>query len=207
MCFTETHLDGLVLDNQLNIPGYSFFFRNDRNAHGGGVIIYFSDKLKAIRKPEFEPVSTECIWAEVQCHNRNIMIGLFYRPPNSRNDFYRHLEWSLESVCDYSSEIVIFGDFNIDLTYPNSQLETIFHNYNLFNVILEPTRVTPTSATLLDPIFFSNTIKCLESGVFEVDSAVSDHKATYLIMSFSYNCKSTYVRHVWNYRRADFALF
>ena len=207
LCFTETHLDDSIGNESLTIPGFSTIMRKDRNAHGGGVIIYFSDALKASREREFEPVSLENIWAKVTCHNRSIMIGLFYIPPNTNNIFYHDFEWSLESVCERYSDVLILGDFNVDMIRPNTDLEVLTTFYNFQNVISEPTRVTAQTSTLLDPVFISPNISRLDSGVLPVDPTISDHKATFLNLSFSYNCNTSYKRLVWNYKRADYSSF
>ncbi|KAG5869847.1 hypothetical protein JTB14_009009 [Gonioctena quinquepunctata] len=70
---------------------------------------------------------------------------------------------------DYS---VLMGDWNVNMLQHNSLLET-FDTYDYLNLINEPTRITATSATCLDPIFINCKEICLNSGT--VPSDVSDH--------------------------------
>jgi len=86
LCFTETHLDNSIPDDQLSFDGYSFLIRKDRNSFGGGVLMYFSDTLKVNRRYDLESSFIECIWAEVPIHTKKLLLGLFYRIPNSSSD-------------------------------------------------------------------------------------------------------------------------
>jgi hypothetical protein len=45
MGITESWLDATIDNNDLTIPGYLPPIRRDRNRHGGGVMVYLSDKL------------------------------------------------------------------------------------------------------------------------------------------------------------------
>ena len=58
---------------------------------------------------------------------------------------------------------------------------------NLRNLISDPTRITDTSSTLLDPIFISDEIFVLDSGVMQSDRSISDHAMTYLHIVFISN--------------------
>ena len=55
---------------------------------------------------------------------------------------------------------------------------------NLKNVIMEPTRVTDTTATLIDPILVSESSGVFDSGVIEIPNHISDHRATFLLCPF-----------------------
>nr|CAH7740149.1 unnamed protein product [Callosobruchus chinensis] len=58
-----------------------------------------------------------------------------------------------------SKEIVLMGDLNVDLMTHNSkseQLEDMFRSFNLSQLVAKPTRVTNTTASLLDIICVTN---------------------------------------------------
>ncbi|KAJ8706217.1 hypothetical protein PYW08_010843 [Mythimna loreyi] len=59
-------------------------------------------------------------------------------------------------ICNSNKYIITCGDFNVNLL-ENSGLCTkiipLFKSYNLVNLFLEPTRITPTSATCIDNIY------------------------------------------------------
>ena len=75
---------------------------------------------------------------------------------------------------------------------------------NLTNVINKPTRITDTSSTLIDPILIPDTVRVLHSDTLYIANHISDHKATYMTISFMEIFKTCSKRKVWNYARADY---
>ena len=75
---------------------------------------------------------------------------------------------------------------------------------NLRNVITEPTRITNTTATLIDPIIISDSIKSLNEGTINVPSEISDHKSTFMFFPFTVVLTTAVKRKVWFYKRGDF---
>ena len=80
------------------------------------------------------------------------LIGYIYRPPNSNAEWITRFETMLMEVDIEEKEIIILGDFNIDLLSNRipckwTHLKNIF---NMTQVISNPTRVTKSSSTLLD---------------------------------------------------------
>ncbi|XP_060571977.1 uncharacterized protein LOC132730138, partial [Ruditapes philippinarum] len=68
------------------------------------------------------------------------------------------------------------GDINEDqLNCSNHKLRDVLLLNNMTNVIQVPTRVTPTTSTLIDPIATTNNIHVLDSGIFETPNEISDH--------------------------------
>ena len=54
-------------------------------------------------------------------NHRRILFGLFYRPPNPHADYLSSIEDSLGLAINTGiTEIVVTGDFNINMTNPNS---------------------------------------------------------------------------------------
>ena len=72
------------------------------------------------------------------------------------------------------------------------------------NVISEPTRVTATTSTLIDPILVSQNCDPLHSGVMDMPGSISDHKATFIYIPFTTICSLAYKRKVWFNKRANF---
>ena len=78
---------------------------------------------------------------------------------------------------------------------------------NLDNVIKEPTRLTATSTTLIDPILFSNSFGNYKAGCLDIGNNISDHNATYIHIQSMFNTNSCTTRKVWFYQRANVDLF
>ena len=111
----ETKVDANYASYSFLPPNYEAI-RKDRNVHGGGVLIVFSDIIVA------EPLQNlnsncEILWKKIHfARNKCIYFAFYYRPPND------HLQ-SLEALHDsltklYRSQktppnVVIAGDFNL----------------------------------------------------------------------------------------------
>ena len=90
---------------------------------------------------------------------------------------------------------------NIDLLRENNnKLLEIISEFNLTNVIKEPTR----NCVLLDPILVSNLDIVIDSGVISVNRDISDHDATLINMKIPCLLKRSYMRKVCLYKKADF---
>ena len=199
------NLDNAISNEVLILDGFNCILRKDRNSFGGGVMIYMSNMLRANRRFELEPQDTECIWIEIENLTFNYLLCCIYRPPNADSRFWHNISWSIEKAQEISDNIIIVGDLNIDfLNIPrNHQIREILSSNNLVNKIREPTRISNTTRTLIDPILTTNDIKVVKSGTLEVEPSVSDHKATYISVSLKFDLKRAYKRKVWEYKNAD----
>ena len=137
---------------------------------------------------------------------KNIIVGTLYRPPcNNINDFVDHLDEALDKICGENKHCYLMGDYNINLvnyddslqvnesasassnnidsnhnnTQNKDKLLNTFSSYALFPCINKPTRITATSATLIDNIFSNTFNKSNNSGILYHD--VSDHLPVFTI--------------------------
>lgn len=111
------------------------------------------------------------------------VVGICYRPPD-QSDFFERLEEIL-NVSNYvlGQELIILGDLNTDMLKKDSPVFKHFSSfcksYALKQIIVDPTRITPKSRTIIDIILVSDTSKTFKSGVLEV--GLSDHNMIYVI--------------------------
>lgn len=90
-----------------------------------------------------------------------IMIAIIYRPHKSNLEFVENSLGKFSTETEYS---ILMREGNINMLKLNI-LQEAFDNYGCVKIITEPTRIIPTSPTLLYPIFVSNNDICLYSGV------------------------------------------
>ena len=111
-----------------------------------------------------------------------------YRSPSNNSQKFRDLyEQILQKLNKYKSKhTIISGDFNIDLI----KHETDIFSQNLLDLttkhgfaqaISRPTRITDTSATLIDHVYTNTINKVLTSSVITLD--LTDHLATTITIS------------------------
>lgn len=211
ICLTETNLHKQrSLDFELNLPGFQDPYRKDRlDRQGGGVAVYVSDNIGAIRKFEFENQNLEAIWLEIKClHNKMFYLCVCYRPPNSSAEFWNLLNESIYNVKDLGiKNILIAGDLNAD---PNSRqwvnLKSVTESNNLEIHIKEPTRITSTSETILDQFISNMEDRVKNISVFE-PIATTDHSTISVELLFGIIRKKTFSRLIWNYAKANYTKF
>lgn len=208
LCITESHLDQNVSTNEILIENFSEPFRRDRNFAGGGIVLYISEDLYAKRRPDLESDYFEAIWVELVLKSKTFTIGVMYRPPNSSNQFWGYLNYSVDKAFETTNNVIVTGDLNTNLllNLNNHPLHEIMHRFSLINTITEPTRIGNAN-TLLDPILISDTITCNSASVIDVDRTLSDHNACVSHIQIPDKIVNTYQREVWIYKRGDYDLF
>ena len=154
----ETRLDISVLDCEVGIPGYDIV-RLDRNRNGGGVAIFIRENISYFIRQDLVIDTLELLCIEVRKQkSKPFLIATWYRPPNSSNHLFQKFEHFLKLVDDENIEIIIAGDLNCNfLESPKGQVTCkllgIMNTYQLQQHIEKPTRVTPTTSSLIDVIF------------------------------------------------------
>ena len=158
--FSETRLD-CDLSSLYQIPGYNLYTKN-RNRHGGGVALFVSNIYQSSMSNDFSYLdsSIESVSANVKIIDKTILVICVYRPPSGNiNDFLDKLTelLTLTSNANYQG-IHIIGDFNLDLLKHANNIHlyefiNIMYSFSLFPLVTKPTRVTNTTATLIDQIW------------------------------------------------------
>ena len=132
----------------------------------------------------------EMLWLEIDKDStgtqRNQIVGTIYRRPGScPTDFNHKLQEILEILSLENSDIIHMGDYNLNLLssdthMPTNEFAEINFAQSLFPTINKPTRITATTATLIDNIFAPSSVitNCL-SGILMWD--ISDHFPVFLV--------------------------
>lgn len=150
VCLCETGIRKNTISS-FDIPGYNFFECLTKSKKGG-TRIYVSNKhnvkprtdLHIYKKKLLESVFVEI----VKTKGKNIIIGTVYKHPTMTiDDFHIQLSKTLEKLGREKKQVIIMGDFNIDLIRTNSDEKVAdFLNLMLSNalqpLILRPTRIT-----------------------------------------------------------------
>lgn len=124
----------------------------------------------------------EAVWADILFpKSKPILVGVCYRPPE-QNDFLTKLENLCSKHNDFvSGEVIITGDFNIDVSrrgHPlNKAFQDLCSNHNFKQLIDRPTRITNSSNTTIDLILVTDKPKIANSGV--IHCGLSDHSITF----------------------------
>lgn len=160
---TETKLSEYKHNSDsVMIPQYNFIRRDASFPGSTGIGLYIHQSLVNVVKHrhDLESPNIECLWLEVRPHkNTPILVGFIYRNPASNNNWFDDYVEMMDTVNSYNLNIILFGDFNIDLSLPQSQWNMLITMLGLYQLVNEPTRITHKSATLLDHIYRIRIIK------------------------------------------------
>ena len=106
--------------------------------------------------------------------------------------------------------ILITGDFNYNmLSNDNNKLKDLMYQYNLKQIITEPTHFTESSSSFIDLFLIRNDTNILHSEVIDpfIPEQVRYHCPILLPLKFLRPVNKTTQRKIWNYAQADFDLY
>ena len=144
--------------------GYHFVERHRAEQRGGGVAICIAEQLVfSVRRdlslfdPEIESMFVE-IEGSMLCNKKLILGVVTYRPPNTdTSGFNEKINCIMELIKRENKSCYMMGDYNINImNYETHSLTgefvDVMSSNALMPLITRPTRVTATSATLIDNI-------------------------------------------------------
>ena len=147
--------------HRLQILGYKFVGSHRKFKHGGGVGILIARNLEYRERKDLSlnVPNLESITVEVKTNRDSLLLCALYRPPNSSDrDFIRNYSRLLSKFTpDQLSRFIIGSDHNLDLIkHDKHRITNEFMELNLDNQLLptitKPTRVTRSTATLIDNV-------------------------------------------------------
>ena len=200
-----------------DISGYCSLYRRDRlgGRRAGGVGLYVSSDFAPKRRRDLETTDFELLWVEIKINSINMLCGVCYRPPGLSTDmnvaFLDNLQMCFDKVLSkLDTLVVLLGDFNghYDPATPSAcsdfgcSLYRWMECNNLFQVISEPTRITPTGATLLDLVITNYPGFFVNSGTLSPPSNC-DHSIVFANLSVSILKHKCYTRIVWDYKNVN----
>ena len=193
---TETQLKNKPHD-YFQLPNYNLEYMNRVGRNSGGVCLYIRNDIKYKLRPDLCRANSnfESCFIEIENDkNRNIIVGVIYRSHTSIDCFNADIDSIFQILAKENKIHYLLGDFNIDLLKdethrPTSDFLDLIYSYHLVPTILKPTRITETSATIIDNII-TNSNENIKTGIIVTD--ITDHFPTvYYKNSNMFKQKST----------------
>ena len=177
----ETWLD-TESEKLLSVKGFTAVCATRKNKSGGGVALLIKEGLIFRERADlgcFKEGIIESVFVEVIRGNnrKNEVIGTVYRPPGGdMTEFNKEVDQILSQTRGMNAYIM--GDFNVDILKssmhkPTDEYLEGFYSKGFYPLISLPTRITDTSATLIDNIWTNNLEARMASGLITV--RISDH--------------------------------
>ena len=173
-----------------SLPGYNIFNVHRTHKKGGGVSILISSVIKSHYKTVNIQLNTiELCLVEIKLEHsqKNIVVGSLYRPPNtSCVEFVSEYENLINKLKHADTHLILGMDHNSDLlkvSVHNSTQRFLEVNLDngLYPCINKPTRLTSTSATLIDNIFIDCKLLGRHSSRIKIDD-ISDNLPAVLVL-------------------------
>ena len=170
------------------LPCYHYIGKVRNNKHGGGVGLYVNCSYQFRERDDLAVNIDDIIesqFIELTTKPKNTLVGIIYRPPNSKIDqFIECLTEMLQKLDLQNKKCYLMRDFNLDLLkidenqYTKDFINQMFSS-TFYPLISKPTRITNISATLIDNIFVNDLEECHRCGILYTD--LSDHQPVFQI--------------------------
>ena len=167
--------------------------KND-TGRGGGISIFVKEDIEFLERQDLRfsdelQDSYDSLFIEVQSGNANIpdtLIGTIYRSPSYANEkqLIRSMEILLNKIHNEKKEIILLGDFNMDLMTLDdntSDMLDLLVSSELIPRITVPTRKTHDSQTLIDHIYKKISNQKCTAGTLISD--ITDHYINFIFSS------------------------
>lgn len=165
-----------------NLPGYNLIYKNRKHMVKGGVAIYIRDTIQFKIRDDlslFKEGEFESVFIETCDKHHPAIIGEIYRIPNTNAQLsLERFTTTLNKLEKVNKQVIIGTDQNFDYLKIHSDTVTsdlfdVCLSSNLIPTITKPTRVTHTSATLIDNLYVGHTNSNIHSGI--IYNRISDH--------------------------------
>lgn len=149
----------------------------------GGTAIFVKNGLNFRIRHDLNKISFEMNFelTAIELKPSKLVIVAVYRPDKDLCLFFELLTKLLHKICREGKQMVIAGDFNLNVCKLDNKIKKwvlILNNFNCKLVLNEPTRVQGSSATCIDN-FIVNLDNC--EG-YVLDQKLSDHKVIKLVI-------------------------
>ena len=169
LSINETKLNTNGSVDEVHIPRYEII-RSDRVTNGGGgVCFYVKNEVHFTIRNDLHLDALENLCLEFRRpKSKPVVVVTWYRPPDASIGILSSFESLIGKLDRENVEYFVMGDLNCDMISTRSDnntliLTSIADIYGLQQLISEPTRITPTSSTLIDLIYTNcaDKIACL----------------------------------------------
>ena len=186
ICLTETWLNDheFKTNSNYHLPNYEgIHYERKTNKRGGGVLMYIRNDLSYKIRNDLctSDGDREILTIELLTKSmKNIIVSCCYKPPDGNwKNHCDHLQKILTNATMENKIYFVTGDFNLNCLefHQSSEIRQFLNNMfekGAIPLINRPTRVTTSSATLIDNIFTNCVFDTsLKKGI--IKTSISDH--------------------------------
>ena len=136
LVLSETKLDESFPNASFNLDGYKTRARRVKDKNGCCLTVFVKRGIICKRVSDVQLSFSECICSEFTISNSRWLCFSIYRPPDpgNRSIFFKELSELLSKAILKYQNVIIMGDFNIDLKIKGFAFNKLYQFCNLFNL-------------------------------------------------------------------------
>ena len=175
---SETFLTSNLNSDMLCIPDFNIVRRDRALKHGGGVLTYLHSTLHHSVLSNLDNILPESLTIQIsQPSAKPFITSVIYRPPNSPTKWLDQFALYITKCKEICDEVIILGDFNINLNVVNKKWTDLVNQLGLLQLIQHSTRIQAHSQSLIDHIYVTKPANILRHAISDI--GLSDHCMVY----------------------------
>ncbi len=195
LCLQECWLGDNFRKEDFLLDGYEIIPQKRHCSTAGGLIIYLQNHFEYSEKPALKYENWEGQFINIKSStylSKTFILGNIYRCTlylnEHYNEFKSQFEKHLKSLESNNTDVLIAGDFNIDLLKVNnvSAIGDYFDmltSHSFYPKITMPTRFSNSNASLIDSILCKLTTTTLDTTSGVIIEKISDHNPCFTILN------------------------
>ena len=115
---SKTRLDSRTDNNSVTIPNYCVMRRDSSQTLHTCIALFVHQSVAMVtrRRTDLESEGVECVWVEINdLKSPPLLLGYIDRNPASPTTWFDDFVRMIDKASDQKSNILLIGDFNIDL--------------------------------------------------------------------------------------------
>lgn len=217
ICIQETWLSEDDYVDVFKLSGFSLLTHGKSASECGGLAMYIHNSIKftKLESPKFNEIWEGQFIEVIGSRDKKIIIGNIYKPPSTSLEIFSDSFVQFLSKFRRSRELVVAGDYNIDLlkifatgNSKHQQYSEFFDTLCTFAIlprIVSPTRIATdretgkiTSETLIDNFYcrLQNHLSETQAGILV--NKFSDHQPYFIVLNlgiFRTKCPTNHITH------------
>ena len=187
LLISETKIDASFPKAQFYLNGYADPYRLDRNANGGGLLLYIRDDITSKPLP-LRSGGIECIFSELMIAKKKwLMIGAYNPQKVQTPTFLKVLGENLSYYLPHYDNIIMLGDFNCEVT--EDMMDEFTSLFNLRSLIKTPTCFKSEENPSCIDLILTNRINCFQNSS-TIETGLSDfHHLVFTVMKTMFRKK------------------
>ena len=207
LVITETKLNDTFPAVNFMIDGFCIPYRMDRNANGGGILIYVREDIpsKELNDHTF-PDDIEGVFVELNFRKTKWLLMGSYHPPSQSDQYYfNKVSNSLDMYIHKYDNFILTGDFNSEDSEP--ELHEFLERYDAKNIQNEKTCFKNMENPSCIDLFLTNSPKSFQNTTALLNGLSDFHKMSITVLKIKFEKSKPKEVNYRDYKKFDMGLF